>query len=90
MNKYRTLLLFFLLSFLFSVTTSLTCGEEEIENCVKCGEGNKSNTCIQCKDKHFLFLDNLFAFHVMIRIMVKLLVLVIVMAQNILQLIISL
>ena len=40
----------------------LKCGEEEIENCEQCGEGENSGTCVKCKDKHFLFFHNLYCF----------------------------
>ena len=59
MNTSIIFILFFILNFLFSNADVLKCGEEEIENCSKCGTGEKANTCIECKDKHFLFFHNL-------------------------------
>ena len=37
---------------------SLKCEDEEIENCVKCGTGEFSDTCAQCEDNYFPFLFN--------------------------------
>ena len=58
MKNSIILILYFIL-FLFSKSIALKCGEEEIENCAKCGEGDKANTCIECNEKHFLFFNNL-------------------------------
>ena len=51
-----------ILYYLFIIIQSkvLKCGDEEIENCEECGTGDNSNTCIKCKDKHFLFFNNLY------------------------------
>jgi hypothetical protein len=49
-------MLFFLtFIFLISKIFNLTCGEENIEYCLECGE---EDTCAKCDDKHFLFLSN--------------------------------
>ena len=39
--------------------TNLQCGRKEIEHCVKCGTGENSESCAQCENNYFLFLDNL-------------------------------
>ena len=53
---------FLILISLFNIIHSevLKCGDKEIENCEQCGTGENSNTCIKCKDKHFLFFNNLY------------------------------
>ena len=60
MKKLSILILCSILSLFYSKSNFLKCGEEEIENCVKCGTGDKANTCIECKEKHFLFFNNLY------------------------------
>ena len=37
---------------------NLLCGEEEIENCHKCGTGENFETCNECEDKYFPFMNN--------------------------------
>ena len=57
----KTLVIFSLLFVLvINETDVLKCGEEKIENCVECGEGEASNTCAKCKDNYFLFFHNLY------------------------------
>ena len=34
-------------------------GREEIEHCIKCGIGEYLESCSQCENKYFLFLNNL-------------------------------
>ena len=57
MKKLNILFLYSILIFNFCKSDILKCGEEEIENCSICGEGD---TCNICKDKHFQFFNNLF------------------------------
>ena len=59
MNR-TNLILYFILCLIFGYSNSLKCGEVEIENCIQCGTGDASNTCVQCKDKHFLLFHNLY------------------------------
>jgi len=59
MNYMKILLLFYIFSF-FNISYTLKCGEEDIENCLECGSGDKANECIKCKDKYFLFFNNLY------------------------------
>ena len=57
----KTLVIFSLLFILvINETDVLKCGEEKIENCLECGEGEASNTCAKCKDNYFLFFHNLY------------------------------
>ena len=60
MKTLNTFLLFCILSLNFCKFDVMKCGDEVIENCEKCGTGDKKNTCAQCKDKHFPFFNNLF------------------------------
>ena len=54
--KEKFITTIFILAIVLSFSFNLKCGEEEIEHCEECGEGN---TCIKCEDKHFLFFNNL-------------------------------
>ena len=56
MKALNFLILFSVLIWISCKSDTLKCGEEEIENCSKCGEGD---TCSVCKDKHFQFFNNL-------------------------------
>ena len=38
---------------------ALKCGEQEIKNCLECGNGDKLDTCMKCEEKYFLFFHNL-------------------------------
>ena len=49
---------FLLLALLILQSNNLQCGEENIEHCLKCGEGPDINSCETCEDKFFPFLDN--------------------------------
>ena len=49
---------FLLLFLLIFESNNLQCGEENIEHCLKCGEGAEVNSCQTCEDKYFPFLDN--------------------------------
>ena len=49
---------FLLLALLIFQSNNLQCGEENIEHCLKCGEGPDINSCETCEDKFFPFLDN--------------------------------
>ena len=49
---------FLLLLLLIFESNNLQCGEENIEHCLKCGEGAEVNSCQTCEDKYFPFLDN--------------------------------
>ena len=60
MTTLNTFLLFCILSLVFCRFDVMKCGDEVIENCHKCGTGDKKNTCAQCKDKHFPFFNDLF------------------------------
>ena len=57
MNKLYFLILYCILNLL--LCNSLKCGEQQIENCLQCGTGDLSNTCIQCEDNFFPILNNL-------------------------------
>ena len=54
--KEKFIITILILIIVLSFSFNLKCGEEEIEHCEECGEGN---TCIKCEDKHFLFFNNL-------------------------------
>ena len=56
MEKFFIYIFFFSLLILSSY--NLLCGEEEIQHCIKCGEGENSDSCEQCEDKYFPFLNN--------------------------------
>ena len=56
MNIFYILLFFF--SLLIISAYNLLCGEEEIEHCIRCGEGENSDSCEECEDKYFPFLNN--------------------------------
>ena len=58
-KKIFILYIFYIISF-FNISYTLKCGKEDIENCLECGSGDKANECIICKDKHFLFFNNLY------------------------------
>ena len=60
MKIFSILILCSILSLFYFKSNILKCAEEEIENCEKCGTGDKANTCIECKDNHFLFFNNLY------------------------------
>ena len=60
MKSKNILLLYYILSLIICKSNALKCGEEEIDNCLQCGTGEASNTCLKCKDKHFLFFNNMF------------------------------
>ena len=60
MRTLNYFLFYCILSLVFCRVDVMKCGDEVIENCVKCGTGEESNTCTQCKDKHFPFFHNLF------------------------------
>ena len=60
MRNINYFLAFCLLNLILCRVDAMKCGDEVIENCVKCGTGDKANTCIECNDKHFLFFNNLF------------------------------
>ena len=56
-----TKLIFMFISLIYSISCFsevLQCGDQQIKDCEKCGSGDASDTCIQCKDKHFLFFNN--------------------------------
>lgn len=55
----KSLILIFLLIIKFLEIINLQCGKQDIPNCIKCGIGEESDTCIQCEDKYFLFFKNL-------------------------------
>ena len=57
--KAVILLFLFALIELIIPTKSLKCGDYEIENCISCNSTNKNETCGKCKDKHFLFFNDL-------------------------------
>ena len=60
MKNKNILLLYYILSLIICKSNALKCWEEEIDNCLQCGTGEASNTCLKCKDKHFLFFNNMF------------------------------
>ena len=60
MRKISFLLIYILLDLLFIQSLALKCGEEEIKNCKRCGEDDQVNTCEECEDKYFLFMNNLY------------------------------
>ena len=64
----KIFILFFCLILVINSSESLKCGKEYIENCAKCGIGEKADTCIECKPKHFLFLIIYYVLHVMVMI----------------------
>ena len=53
--KEKFIITSFILTIILNFSFNKKCGEEEIENCNKCGNG----TCIECDPKHFLFFNNL-------------------------------
>ena len=54
----KDLIKFLLILLMIVSTSNLLCGEEEIEHCLQCGTGVKSETCVLCEDKYFLFMNN--------------------------------
>ena len=60
MRTLNYFLFYCILSLVFCRVDVMKCGDEVIENCVKYGTGEESNTGTQCKDKHFPFFHNLF------------------------------
>ena len=54
----EVLIFIYLIYSIPNISKALKCGNQKIENCQKCGSGDASDTCIQCKDKYFLFLNN--------------------------------
>ena len=54
------LIIFYLLNFITNKQEVLKCGEQFIENCLKCGAGENKDSCVLCKPNHFLFFHNLF------------------------------
>ena len=48
-----------LISSVFNKVERKKCGEEVIDNCIKCGTGENEGTCAQCEDNYFLFFHNL-------------------------------
>ena len=59
MKIIKNFFFYYLIYLLFWKSNSLKCGENEIENCLKCGIGDKINTCEICNNKYFLFYNNL-------------------------------
>ena len=57
----KLILIILILMFNFSILKQevKNCGEEKIENCKVCGQGNESNSCAVCEDEHFPLLENL-------------------------------
>ena len=60
MNNSSLILLFLLSNLFLLKVNSLKWGENQIDNCIECGQGAESNTCAKCESKHFLLLENLF------------------------------
>ena len=58
--KVRLLILFSLLNIFLGAIHVLKCGEEVIQNCVACDNGEREDTCSVCQAKHFQFFNNLF------------------------------
>ena len=56
--KEHLIILFSLFSCILAISYVLKCGEEHIDNCVKCDMEN-SYSCATCKPYHFLFFHNL-------------------------------
>ena len=56
--KVRLLILLSILNIFFGAI--LKCGEEVIENCIKCDNEERKDTCSLCKPNHFQFFNNLF------------------------------
>ncbi len=54
--KRKFTIKFIILFFLISNVLPLKCGENEIDNCLQCGEGENSSKCSLCEDKYFLVL----------------------------------
>ena len=59
MKTTTLIILSLLISSLFKDANSLKCGENEIENCKKCGEEEESDICAICQDDYFPLLENL-------------------------------
>ena len=57
--KEKIIITTFILIIVLDFSFNLKCGQEEIEHCIKCGDGENSNTCIKCENKYFLFFNNL-------------------------------
>ena len=59
MKETYVIFLLLILNSFFIQSNSLKCGDNEIENCKKCGEGEESDTCDICQAQYFLLLKNL-------------------------------
>ena len=52
-------ILFSILKLILSFDVVAYCGDEKIDNCIECGTGENKNSCKKCRDKYFLFMNNL-------------------------------
>ena len=59
MDKLTLIILILMFNFSILKQEVKKCGEEKIENCKVCGQGNESNSCAVCEDEHFPLLENL-------------------------------
>ena len=48
----------FLIISLLTLSSTLKCGEQTIEYCLKCGTLENSDTCVKCPETHFLYNHN--------------------------------
>ncbi len=56
----KALIILVILSNLLAIKSeSLTCGEEQIEHCSKCGNTPNVDECYECEGGHFPLLENL-------------------------------
>ena len=60
MNKALLILLVLLSNSFLVEASTITCGNNQIENCKECGKDDKSNSCGTCEAGYFPLLNNLF------------------------------
>ena len=54
----KSIVLFFVTALCAYKKKTLTCNEEQIENCLECGTGELNDTCAKCENNYFPFLFN--------------------------------
>ena len=47
-----------ILNLCFIKASSIKCGDQQIDNCKECGQGEESNTCTTCEVEYFPFFEN--------------------------------
>ena len=56
MDKLTLIILILMFNFSILKQEVKKCGEEKIENCKVCGQGNESNSCAVCEDEYATFI----------------------------------